>query len=74
MIEPAGLDLDCPSLKTQTGIAEAHQCDQAQGYYFSRPVVAPQFAELLETQGARSSHSSLDPFARAARAASVNPS
>jgi len=28
---------------------QAHQCDQAQEYYFSRPVVAPQFAELLET-------------------------
>ena len=51
---------------------QAHQCDQAQGYYFSRPVVAPQFAELLETQCARSSLSPLDPFGRAARAASVN--
>jgi diguanylate cyclase (GGDEF)-like protein/PAS domain S-box-containing protein len=27
----------------------AHQCDEAQGYYFSRPVVAEQFAKLLET-------------------------
>jgi diguanylate cyclase (GGDEF)-like protein/PAS domain S-box-containing protein len=26
-----------------------HQCDQAQGYYFSRPVHAEQFAKLLET-------------------------
>ena len=25
------------------------QCDEAQGYYFSRPVVADQFARLLET-------------------------
>jgi len=24
-------------------------CDEAQGYYFSRPVAAPQFAKLLET-------------------------
>jgi EAL domain-containing protein (putative c-di-GMP-specific phosphodiesterase class I) len=27
----------------------AHQCDAAQGYYFSRPVVAQQFAKLLKT-------------------------
>jgi diguanylate cyclase (GGDEF)-like protein/PAS domain S-box-containing protein len=26
----------------------AHQCDEAQGYYFSRPVPPDQFAELLE--------------------------
>ena len=53
---------------------QAHQCDQAQGYYFSRPVVAPQFADLLETQSARSALSPLGPFARAASAASVNQS
>jgi len=53
---------------------QAHQCDQAQGYYFSRPVAAPQFADLLATQSARSSLSPLDPFARAASAASVNES
>ena len=34
---------------------QAHQCDEAQGYYFSRPVAAPQFADLLATQSARSS-------------------
>ncbi|MFZ0116272.1 MAG: EAL domain-containing protein, partial [Xanthobacteraceae bacterium] len=27
----------------------AHQCDEAQGYYFSRPVPPLQFARLLET-------------------------
>jgi len=27
----------------------AHQCDEAQGYFFSRPVVAEQFAKLLKT-------------------------
>ena len=27
----------------------AHQCDEAQGYYFSRPVPPQQFAKLLET-------------------------
>jgi EAL domain-containing protein (putative c-di-GMP-specific phosphodiesterase class I) len=26
---------------------QAHQCDEAQGYYFSRPVMAAQFAVLL---------------------------
>jgi diguanylate cyclase (GGDEF)-like protein/PAS domain S-box-containing protein len=28
---------------------QAHECDEAQGYYFSRPVPADQFAQLLET-------------------------
>jgi EAL domain-containing protein (putative c-di-GMP-specific phosphodiesterase class I) len=28
---------------------QAHQCDEAQGYYFGRPIVAEQFAKLLET-------------------------
>jgi diguanylate cyclase (GGDEF)-like protein/PAS domain S-box-containing protein len=28
---------------------QAHECEEAQGYYFSRPVVAQQFAELLKT-------------------------
>ncbi len=27
----------------------AHNCDEAQGYYFSRPVLPQQFAKLLET-------------------------
>ena len=27
----------------------AHQCDEAQGYYFSRPVLPQQFARLLRT-------------------------
>jgi EAL domain-containing protein (putative c-di-GMP-specific phosphodiesterase class I) len=27
----------------------AHQCDDAQGYYFSRPLLAQQFAKLLRT-------------------------
>jgi EAL domain-containing protein (putative c-di-GMP-specific phosphodiesterase class I) len=30
---------------------QAHQCDEAQGYYFSRPVPAQQFADLLESGG-----------------------
>ena len=28
---------------------EAHQCDEAQGFYFSRPLVPDQFASLLVT-------------------------
>jgi EAL domain-containing protein (putative c-di-GMP-specific phosphodiesterase class I) len=28
---------------------QAHQCEEAQGFYFSRPVFAQQFAELLKT-------------------------
>jgi len=28
---------------------KAHHCDEAQGYYFSRPVPAEQFAKLLKT-------------------------
>ena len=28
---------------------QAHHCDEAQGYYFSHPVPAPEFAQLLRT-------------------------
>ena len=28
---------------------QTHQCDEAQGYYFSRPVLPQQFAQLLKT-------------------------
>jgi EAL domain-containing protein (putative c-di-GMP-specific phosphodiesterase class I) len=28
---------------------QAHQCEEAQGYHFSRPVLPQQFAKLLET-------------------------
>jgi len=28
---------------------QAHECDEAQGYYFSRPVLPEQFARLLKT-------------------------
>ena len=34
---------------------EAHNCDEVQGYYFSRPVPAPLFAKLLETGSFHSS-------------------
>jgi diguanylate cyclase (GGDEF)-like protein/PAS domain S-box-containing protein len=33
----------------QLEFLEAHDCDEAQGYYFSRPVPAEQFAKLLST-------------------------
>jgi EAL domain-containing protein (putative c-di-GMP-specific phosphodiesterase class I) len=26
---------------------QAHHCDEAQGYYFSRPLPAPQFQDML---------------------------
>jgi EAL domain-containing protein (putative c-di-GMP-specific phosphodiesterase class I) len=32
----------------QLALLQAHQCDEAQGYYFSRPVPPQQFAKLLE--------------------------
>ena len=38
-------------VETQEELAflQAHQCDEAQGYYFSRPVLPQEFAKLLET-------------------------
>jgi diguanylate cyclase (GGDEF)-like protein/PAS domain S-box-containing protein len=38
-------------VETQEELAflRAHECDEAQGYYFSRPVLPQQFAKLLET-------------------------
>jgi diguanylate cyclase (GGDEF)-like protein/PAS domain S-box-containing protein len=38
-------------VETQEELAflQAHQCDEAQGYYFSRPVDAHQFSKLLKT-------------------------
>jgi diguanylate cyclase (GGDEF)-like protein/PAS domain S-box-containing protein len=35
--------------KEELEFLQAHQCEEAQGYYFSRPVAAQQFAELLKT-------------------------
>jgi EAL domain-containing protein (putative c-di-GMP-specific phosphodiesterase class I) len=51
---------------------QAHQCDEAQGYYFSRPVLPQQFAKLLQDQCAGSSVPPFAFFTRAARAASAN--
>jgi EAL domain-containing protein (putative c-di-GMP-specific phosphodiesterase class I) len=38
-------------VETQEELAflQAHQCDEAQGYFFSRPVPPEQFAKLLES-------------------------
>jgi diguanylate cyclase (GGDEF)-like protein/PAS domain S-box-containing protein len=38
-------------VETQKELAflQAHQCDEAQGYYFSRPVLPDEFAKLLKT-------------------------
>jgi len=33
----------------QLEFLRAHQCDEAQGFYFSRPVPSEQFAKLLKT-------------------------
>jgi diguanylate cyclase (GGDEF)-like protein/PAS domain S-box-containing protein len=41
---------------------QAHHCDEAQGYFFSRPVLPPQFAKLLEaglTQAASAGQSQM---------------
>lgn len=35
--------------REQLEFLRAHECDEAQGYYFSRPVPPPAFAELLRT-------------------------
>jgi len=39
-------------VETQAELAflQAHECDEAQGYYFSPPVLSQQFATLLETR------------------------
>ena len=33
----------------QLAFLQVHGCDEGQGHYFSRPVMAPQFAQLLQT-------------------------
>jgi EAL domain-containing protein (putative c-di-GMP-specific phosphodiesterase class I) len=33
----------------QLAFLQAYQCDEAQGYYFSRPVLPEQFAKLLKS-------------------------
>jgi diguanylate cyclase (GGDEF)-like protein/PAS domain S-box-containing protein len=45
-------------VETQAEMAflQAHQCDEAQGHYFSRPVPAQQFARLLRTGIVKAAH------------------
>ncbi len=33
----------------EVAFLRAHECDEAQGFYFSRPVPAPAFADLLRS-------------------------
>jgi diguanylate cyclase (GGDEF)-like protein/PAS domain S-box-containing protein len=49
-------------IETQEQLAflRANECDEGQGYYFSRPVTAPQFVKLLQT-GIHHSHGRVDP-------------
>jgi EAL domain-containing protein (putative c-di-GMP-specific phosphodiesterase class I) len=35
-------------MQEELAFLQAQQCDEAQGYYFSRPLAAPQFAQLLQ--------------------------
>jgi diguanylate cyclase (GGDEF)-like protein len=35
--------------REQAAFLRSHECDEAQGYYFSRPVLPHQFAEMLKT-------------------------
>jgi EAL domain-containing protein (putative c-di-GMP-specific phosphodiesterase class I) len=35
--------------REELAFLQVHQCDEAQGYYFSRPVPAAQFAKLLKS-------------------------
>jgi hypothetical protein len=35
--------------REELAFLQAHQCDEAQGFYFSRPVLPQQFATLLKT-------------------------
>jgi predicted signal transduction protein with EAL and GGDEF domain len=56
--------------KEELAFLQAHECDAAQGYYFSRPVAPEQFVKLLETGIPKSGHT-LWPGAAAAAAVAV---
>ncbi|HEV7618642.1 MAG TPA: EAL domain-containing protein, partial [Burkholderiaceae bacterium] len=36
----------------QIGFLQEHQCNEMQGYYFSKPIAADEFAQLLRTKKA----------------------
>jgi diguanylate cyclase (GGDEF)-like protein/PAS domain S-box-containing protein len=61
-------------VETQEELAflQAHHCDEAQGYFFSRPVLPHEFAILLQTQSVGSSIFPFSSSGRAARAGSSN--
>jgi EAL domain-containing protein (putative c-di-GMP-specific phosphodiesterase class I) len=42
--------------RTELDFLQSHQCDEAQGYFFSRPVLPQVFARLLETGMAVAAH------------------
>jgi diguanylate cyclase (GGDEF)-like protein/PAS domain S-box-containing protein len=52
MAQSLKLRVVAEGVETQQELAflQAHRCDEAQGYYFSRPVPPQQFATLLATQ------------------------
>jgi diguanylate cyclase (GGDEF)-like protein/PAS domain S-box-containing protein len=47
--------------REELAFLQAQQCDEAQGYYFSRPVLAAQFAQLLESGIPKANLDSLEP-------------
>ena len=51
MARSLNLRVVAEGVETQAEVAflRAHQCDEAQGFYFSRPVAPEQFAKLLRT-------------------------
>ena len=51
MARSLNLRVVAEGVETQAEVAflRAHQCDEAQGFYFSRPVPPQQFAKLLRT-------------------------
>ncbi|MGC2557576.1 MAG: EAL domain-containing protein [Terriglobales bacterium] len=42
--------------RTELDFLQSHQCDEAQGYFFSRPVLPQTFARLLETGMTAAAH------------------
>jgi diguanylate cyclase (GGDEF)-like protein len=54
MARSMNLRVVAEGVETKEALAflRSHQCDEAQGYYFSRPLPAQQFAQLLKTSEA----------------------